>query len=168
MPLRRLLQDVRGCNRCAGNLPLGPRPVLQMSSTARLLIVGQAPGRKVHDTGIPWNDASGDVLRNWLNLDLRDFYDASKIAILPIGLCYPGARRGGDAPPRPECAPLWHDRLTSALPNLQITLLVGAYAQEYYLGRRPGSPSQKPCVQPRVMVSGTFLCRIPAGEVGCG
>ena len=128
--------EARACTVCAAHLPLGPRPVLRVSATARLLIVGQAPGTKVHETGIPWNDASGERLRAWLEMDRDRFYDESRIAIVPMGLCYPGrAPNGGDAPPRPECAPLWHARLRAAMPAIQLTLLVGGYAQEYYLGR---------------------------------
>ena len=134
MSVKRLLREVRACRACAANLPLGARPVLQIAGTARLLIVGQAPGRKVHQTGVPWDDASGGRLRDWMGLDSSDFYDDSRVAILPIGFCYPGAgERGGDRPPRPECAPLWHERLTTLLPDLQLTLLVGQYAHRHYL-----------------------------------
>jgi uracil-DNA glycosylase len=104
--------------------------------TARLLVVGQAPGRKVHDTGIPWNDPSGDRLRSWLGMDRDTFYDESRIAIIPTGLCFPGTGKGGDLPPRPECAPLWHPPLLAELPNIRLTLLIGQYAQAYYLGPR--------------------------------
>jgi len=132
-----LLDRARGCTRCAAHLPLGPRPVFRLAETARLLVVGQAPGTKVHATGIPWNDPSGDRLRDWLGLGRDDFYDTARIAILPTGLCYPGRLpQGGDAPPRPECAPLWHPALRARLPHVQLTLLVGAYAQAYYLGKR--------------------------------
>lgn len=135
--LSRLLREVRGCTRCAADLPLGPRPVVRMAPAARLLIIGQAPGTKVHDSGIPWNDRSGDVLRGWLELDRAAFYDENRIAIMPMGFCYPGRdARGGDAPPRPECAPLWHDRLLARLPRIRLTLLVGQYAQARYLGAR--------------------------------
>lgn len=134
MTLNRLLQEVRACRNCEGELPLGARPVVQLANTARLLIVGQAPGSKVHQTGIPWNDPSGDRLRDWLGLDRALFYDKAKVAILPMGFCYPGAgRNGGDNPPRPECAPCWHKRLLGYLPNVQLTLLVGQYAHRYYL-----------------------------------
>jgi uracil-DNA glycosylase len=112
--------------------------VLRASPTARLLIVGQAPGRKVHETGIPWNDPSGDLLRIWLQLDRETFYNESRVAIIPAGLCYPGTEKGADLPPRPECAPLWHPPLRAALPELRLTLLVGRYAQAYYLGGRQG------------------------------
>ena len=134
MSLKHLLREVRACRICEADLPFGPRPVLQMASTARLLIVGQAPGSKVHQTGIPWNDASGDRLRDWLKLDRSVFYDAARVAILPVGFCYPGAgESGGDKPPRPECAPLWHELLIKHLPDLQLTLLVGQYAHRHYL-----------------------------------
>lgn len=134
--LALLLKKVRDCRVCEAHLPLGPQPVLRISITARLLIVGQAPGTKVHATGIPWNDPSGDRLRDWLGLDRAQFYDDARIAILPAGLCYPGRTNGGDAPPRPECAPLWHPPLRAMMPNVGLTLLVGAYAQAYYLGER--------------------------------
>lgn len=137
MSLKGLLRDVRACAICEAELPLGARPVLQLASSAKLLIISQAPGRRVHETGIPWNDASGDRLRDWLELGRPAFYDATRIAILPIGLCYPGAEEtGGDKPPRAECAPLWHARLLKHLPNVQLTLLVGQYAQRYYLRPR--------------------------------
>lgn len=135
--LARLSTEARACTICADELPLGPRPVFRVSPTARLLIVGQAPGAKVHETGIPWNDASGDRLRNWLNLDRESFYDESRIAIVPMGFCYPGVdARGGDRPPRKECAPLWHPRFLKLLPTIEFTLLVGLYAQAHYLGDR--------------------------------
>lgn len=134
-----LLKEVRGCTFCAAHLPLGPRPVVRMQRSARLLIIGQAPGTKVHETGIPWNDRSGDVLRGWLDLQREDFYDDSRIAIMPMGFCYPGVNpKGGDNPPRPECAPRWHDRLLAQLPDIRLTLLVGQYAQAHYLKERRG------------------------------
>jgi uracil-DNA glycosylase len=135
-PLARLAAEIRACRVCAAFLPLGPRPVFRASATARLLIVGQAPGTKVHETGIPWNDPSGDRLRAWLQIDRDEFYDESRIAIAPMGLCYPGRLpRGGDAPPRSECAPLWRDRLLALMPDIQLTLLVGTYALTHVLGR---------------------------------
>lgn len=138
--LAALLDRVRACRVCAKHLPLGPRPVFRLAANARLLIVGQAPGTKVHATGIPWNDPSGDRLRAWLALDRDTFYDTARIAILPTGLCYPGRlARGGDAPPRPECAPLWHAPLRAHLGNVRLTLLVGAYAQAHDLGNRRGA-----------------------------
>jgi uracil-DNA glycosylase len=133
----RLLKDVRACAVCAAHLPLGPHPVVRMAPSARLLIIGQAPGTRVHETGIPWNDRSGDQLRAWLGLDRDIFYDETRIAIMPMGFCYPGRdARGGDSPPRPECAPLWHERLLRHLPAVELTLLVGQYAQARYLGPR--------------------------------
>ncbi|HLO76970.1 MAG TPA: uracil-DNA glycosylase family protein [Magnetospirillum sp.] len=131
------LARIRACTLCAPHLPLGPRPVLRASPTARLLIVGQAPGTKVHETGIPWNDRSGDRLREWLELDRDTFYDESRVAIVPTGLCYPGrAANGGDLPPRPECAPLWHPVILPLLTQVRLTLAVGTYAQAALLGKR--------------------------------
>ena len=127
--------EARACTRCM-DLPLGPRPVLRVSATARLLIVGQAPGTKVHASGIPWDDASGDRLRQWLGMDRATFYDTARIAIIPTGLCYPGRLpNGGDAPPRAGCAAHWHPRLVPLLAGLRLTLLVGSYAQTFALGR---------------------------------
>jgi uracil-DNA glycosylase len=135
--LERVLRDARACRVCAADLPLGPRPIVRAHATARLLIVGQAPGTRVHETGIPWNDPSGDRLRDWLDVDKEAFYDQDRIAIVPMGFCYPGRNpRGGDNPPRPECAPLWHPPLLAALPAVGLTLLVGLYAQRRYLGAR--------------------------------
>ena len=136
--LAGLLAEIRACRACAADLPLGPRPVLRASASARVLIVGQAPGTRVHATGIPWNDPSGERLRGWLGMTPATFYDESRIAILPMGFCYPGRLpRGGDAPPRPECAALWRERLLAHLPNLQLTLLVGHYAIRHALGPGP-------------------------------
>lgn len=132
----QLLREVRGCAACAEHLPFPPKPVLRASSGARLLIVGQAPGRRVQETGIPWNDPSGDRLRDWMQVTRDVFYDESRIAIIPAAFCYPGKGPSGDLPPRPECAPLWHPRLRAALPGIRLTLLVGSYAQAYYLGGR--------------------------------
>lgn len=127
--------EVLACRVCAPHLPLGPRPVVRVSATARLLIVGQAPGTKVHETGIPWNDPSGDRLRTWLGMTRDEFYDTARIAIVPMGLCYPGRLpNGGDAPPRPECAKLWHPRLLPLMPDIRLTLLVGSYAINATLG----------------------------------
>jgi uracil-DNA glycosylase len=132
--LEQLLSEVRSCRVCADHLPLGPKPILRARVTARLLVVGQAPGTRVHETGIPWNDPSGDRLREWLALDRERFYDESRIAIIPMGLCYPGRdARGGDRPPRKECAALWLPRILAHLPNIRLTLLVGQYAQRHYL-----------------------------------
>jgi len=137
--LDELLVRIRACRECEAHLPLGPRPVLRASGTARILIVGQAPGTKVHESGVPWNDPSGDRLREWLDLDKETFYDETRIAIVPSGFCYPGRHeRGGDLPPRPECAPLWHAPLLERMPGIAVTLLVGQYAQAHYLGKRRG------------------------------
>ena len=131
-----LLSEMRACRLCQAELPLGPRPIVRASTTAKILIVGQAPGRRVHESGIPWNDPSGDRLRLWLQLTREQFYDERQIAILPIGLCFPGSGPRGDAPPRPECAPLWHPKLRVLLPKVGLSLLIGQYAQAYYLGKR--------------------------------
>jgi len=140
--IETLLRDIRACRVCASHLPLGPRPVLHISSSARLLIASQAPGTKVHAAGISFWDKSGDRLRAWLDLTKEEFYDASRVAILPAGLCYPGRlASGGDAPPRPECAPLWRARILAAMPNIRLTLLVGTYAQALVL--RPGAMTDR-------------------------
>lgn len=129
-----LLGTIRACSHCEAHLPLGPRPVLRAHASARILIIGQAPGTKVHATGIPWNDPSGDRLRSWMDVDSDTFYDERRFAIIPMGFCYPGKGKSGDLPPRPECAPLWHERLLASLPQIELTLLIGQYAQRYYLG----------------------------------
>jgi uracil-DNA glycosylase len=131
-----LLRAARQCRVCAAQLPLGPRPVLQAHEQARLLIVGQAPGRRVHETGVPWDDASGERLRAWMGIDRRTFYDPTRVAIIPIGLCYPGRGNGGDLPPRRECASLWLDRLRGLLPRVETTLLIGSHAQRHFLRSR--------------------------------
>lgn len=131
--LPTLLDEVRACTRCEAHLPHGPRPVVQVGASARILIAGQAPGRKVHESGIPFDDASGERLRAWLGLSRELFYDADRVAILPMGFCFPGTGRAGDLPPRPECAPTWRARLMSRLNHLQLTLVVGQYAQAYHL-----------------------------------
>jgi uracil-DNA glycosylase len=130
--LRRVAAEAAACRRCHKSLE--PNPVFRARAGARLLIVGQAPGRRVHETGIPWNDPSGDVLREWLEMDRDTFYDVSRIAIIPVGLCYPGTVEGADLPPPPQCAPLWQPRFRAALPKIELTLLVGLYAQKHYLG----------------------------------
>jgi uracil-DNA glycosylase len=135
-PLTALLDEIRSCRVCAAHLPLGPRPVFRASPTARLLIASQAPGTKVHETGLSFNDPSGDRLRAWLSMDRETFYDETRVAIVPMGFCYPGRLpNGGDAPPRPECAPLWRKRLLALMPQIRLTLLVGSYAQAHVLGR---------------------------------
>lgn len=138
--LPQLLAEIRACEVCVHHLPHGPRPVVQAGAQAQLLIVGQAPGRIVHETGIPWNDASGERLRDWLDLPRDVFYDERQVAIVPTAFCYPGKGRSGDLPPRPECAPLWHAPLLAALPRLRLTLLIGRHAQAFYLGEN-GKPT---------------------------
>lgn len=139
-PLDALLRRVRACTICAPFLPLGPRPVLQADARARLLIVGQAPGRKVHASGIPFDDASGERLRTWLGLTRETFYDPARVAIVPMGFCYPGRGASGDAPPRPECAPAWRVPLLARLPNIALTVAVGQYALAWHLAACRGRP----------------------------
>ena len=130
----RLLAEIRACRHCAAQLPLGPRPILRGRPEARLLIISQAPGSRVHETGLSFDDKSGERLRLWLGIDCDTFYDEGRIALMPMGLCYPGrATRGGDRPPRPECAPLWHRRLRAHFAAVRLTLLVGSYAMRHYL-----------------------------------
>lgn len=132
--LAALLAAIRACRVCAAELPLGPRPIVQVGAGARLLIVGQAPGARVHASGVPWDDASGERLRDWLGIDKATFYDVDQVAIVPVGFCYPGRGGGGDLPPRKECAPLWLDRLLGHLPRIELTVLIGSYAQRQFLG----------------------------------
>jgi uracil-DNA glycosylase len=131
--IEALLNEVRTCRVCAEALAAGPRPVVQFSSRSRLVIIGQAPGSRVHQSGIPWDDRSGARLREWTGLGEREFYDAAKVALVPMGFCYPGAGQSGDLPPRPECAPRWHDRILESLPAKRLILLVGSFAQARYL-----------------------------------
>ncbi len=131
--LDTLLTEIRGCRACEAHLPLGPRPVVRASATARLLIVGQAPGTRVHASGIPWDDPSGTRLRAWLDLEPEVFYDESRVAIVPMGYCYPGRGRSGDLPPRRECADLWLDRILAGMPEVRLTLLIGQYSQRHFL-----------------------------------
>ncbi|WP_040474834.1 uracil-DNA glycosylase family protein, partial [Marinobacter algicola] len=128
MSFDELVAHVRRCRICEAHLPLEPRPVVQVSQSARLLVVGQAPGRRVHDTGLPFNDPSGDRLREWMGVDRDTFYDDQQLAILPMGFCYPGTGKSGDLPPRPECAPAWRDLLLERLEAVQLTLVIGQYA----------------------------------------
>ena len=129
----KLLIEVRDCRVCETELPLGPNPIVRAKRSARILIVGQAPGIKVHASGVPWDDPSGKRLREWMQVDEQVFYNPAKIAIVPIGFCYPGKGSSGDLPPREECAPLWHKKLLAHMPNIKLTLLIGQYAQKYYL-----------------------------------
>ncbi len=131
--MEKLLTDIKACTVCANSLALGPRPVLHVSPESKILIVGQAPGTKVHKSGIPWDDQSGKRLRQWLDVDNDSFYDTANFGIVPMGFCYPGKGKSGDLPPRKECAPLWHQPLLDKLPKLELTLLIGQYAQNYYL-----------------------------------
>jgi len=131
--LEILLAEIRACTLCAGVLPDGPRPVVQADARARVLIAGQAPGRRVHASGVPFDDPSGDRLREWLGVERDAFYDPTRFAIVPMGFCYPGTGRSGDLPPRPECAPAWRARLLGELPDVRLTVLVGRYAQAHHL-----------------------------------
>lgn len=132
----RLLQRVRRCRLC--ELPLGPKPLLQASSTAKILIAGQAPGRRAHESGVPFDDPSGDRLRTWLGVDREMFYDPAVIAMLPLGFCFPGTGKGGDLPPRTECAVAWREPLLARMPDIELTILIGLYAQRWHLGAECG------------------------------
>ena len=134
--LSKLLQEIRACTVCQKHLSHPVRPVLRASATAKILVIGQAPGTKVHASGVPWNDPSGVRLRQWMGVDEETFYDERRIAIVPMGFCYPGKGKSGDLPPRPECAPLWHERLRQEMPKLKLFLLIGQYAQAFYLPNR--------------------------------
>lgn len=131
LALKNLLNEIRHCSLCSESIP-APNPVVRANSSARILIIGQAPGTKVHASGIPWNDASGNRLRRWMGIDDKIFYDESLVAIVPMGFCYPGKGKSGDLPPRPECAPTWHEKVLDCLPDIQCTLLIGQYAQVRY------------------------------------
>lgn len=131
--MKQLLKEISWCEVCAHDLPHRPRPVVSLAPKSKILIIGQAPGRKVHESGVPWDDHSGDALRAWMGIDKPTFYDPEKIGIMPMGFCYPGKGRSGDLPPRPECAPLWHPQLFERFENVKLTLLIGQYAQRYYL-----------------------------------
>lgn len=131
-----LLNEIRQCRECEQHLPLGPRPVLQADAAASILIIGQAPGRRAHESGIPWDDPSGNRLREWLGIERAQFYDAGMVALVPMGFCYPGTGDSGDLPPRKECAELWHESLLANLKNIRLTLLIGNYAQNH---RLPGA-----------------------------
>ncbi len=134
--LAGLHTEIARCTVCAKDLPLGPRPVFRVSPTARILVIGQAPGRLVHASGVPWDDPSGKRLRQWMQLEDGVFYDSVQVGIMPMGFCYPGTSKSGDLPPRPECAPLWHEVLLAKMPAIELTLLIGQYAQNYYLQDR--------------------------------
>ena len=134
--LAGLHTEIARCTVCAKDLPLGPRPIFRVSPTARILVIGQAPGRLVHASGVPWDDPSGKRLRQWMQLEDGVFYDSVQVGIMPMGFCYPGTGKSGDLPPRPECAPLWHEVLLAKMPAIELTLLIGQYAQNYYLQDR--------------------------------
>jgi uracil-DNA glycosylase len=140
--LNALLARARACTHCAADLPLGPRPVVRGQDTARLLIVGQAPGIRVHRSGLPWDDPSGARLRQWLDLTPKVFYDESRVAIVPMGLCYPGENpKGGDNPPAKACAPLWQDAFRHTFTQVRLILLIGLYAQRWHLKDPPPAPT---------------------------
>ena len=132
--LDKLVKEIKACNLCTNHLPLGPRPVIQVGSLARILIVGQAPGRRVHETGIPFNDPSGERLRLWMGINKEEFYDKDKVALVPMGFCFPGTGKSGDLPPRPECADTWREKLLEKLPNIELTIVIGQYAQGWHFG----------------------------------
>ncbi|WP_339793439.1 uracil-DNA glycosylase family protein [uncultured Imperialibacter sp.] len=132
----KLLNEIRHCSLCKEHLPYAPRPIIQASASARILVIGQAPGMKVQQSGIPWDDASGDTLRSWLGVSRETFYNDKLLALIPMGFCYPGTGKSGDLPPRPECAPLWHQPVLESMPEVRLTLLIGQYAQAYYLKNR--------------------------------
>ncbi len=137
--MNKLLKQIRSCTVCAPYLEFGVNPIIAAGTKSKLIVIGQAPGRKVHDSGIPWNDKSGDNLRNWLGIDKATFYDTNKVALVPMGFCYPGKGKSGDLPPRPECAPLWHKKLLAMMPDAKLILLIGQYAQDHYLGDKAKS-----------------------------
>jgi uracil-DNA glycosylase family 4 len=131
--MQKLISEIKKCTVCATHLVLGPRPVLSAHKNSKIVIIGQAPGTKVHASGVPWDDASGKQLRKWLDVSDADFYDSKKFAIVPLSFCYPGKGKSGDLPPRPECAPLWHEQLLKKMPKVELIILIGMYAQNYYL-----------------------------------
>ena len=153
--IEALRRSIAACTLCAAHLPLGPRPIARFSATACILIIGQAPGTRVHLSGIPWDDDSGDRLRGWLGIDKATFYDETKVALVPMGFCYPGKAKGGDAPPRKECAPQWHEAVLGHLPEDRLTLLVGTYAQGRYLPE-----AKRLSLTERVRAFGQFGSRI--------
>lgn len=133
--MNELLSKIRNCEVCKGQLPNQPQPIIQASNKSAILLIGQAPGQKVQDSGIPWDDKSGDELRRWLGISKEQFYDSSLFALMPMGFCYPGKGTSGDLPPRPECAPRWHHQVLSHMRNVKLTILIGQYSQKYYLGK---------------------------------
>jgi len=140
--LKQVIAEARACTLCASGLPLGPRPLVRGNERSRIVIIGQAPGRAAHESGVPWNDRSGDRLRGWLGLSREAFDDERLVALVPMGFCYPGTGRSGDAPPRPECAPLWHPRIFDGLRSVELAVVVGRHAFERYLGAEFGSVTE--------------------------
>ena len=134
--MKKLLKEIRGCTICKAHLPLRPRPIVSLHPTSKILIIGQAPGTKVHASGMPWDDASGKELRRWLGVEPETFYDEKIFALMPMGFCYPGKGTSGDMPPRPECAPQWHKKILNNLKQVELTILIGQYSQAHYLGDR--------------------------------
>ena len=132
--MEKLLLEIRACTVCKKFLPNKPRPVIQASINSKIIIIGQAPGQKVQDTGVPWDDASGNELRRWLGVDKEQFYDSKLFALVPMGFCYPGKGTSGDLPPRPECAPLWQEQVLTKMKKVKLIILIGQYSQKYYLG----------------------------------
>lgn len=148
----RLIQQILGCEICHESLPNWPKPILQAHLESKILLIGQAPGQKVHDSGVPWDDRSGDELIRWLGIGKEQFYNRRLIALVPMGFCYPGRGTSGDLSPRPECAPAWHKQLLAAMKQIRLTLLIGSYAQSYYLGDKC-----KPTLTETVKEFRTFL-----------
>ncbi|PWH86389.1 uracil-DNA glycosylase family protein [Brumimicrobium oceani] len=134
--MENLLNEIRNCKVCEEHFPHGCNPIISASEKSKIVIIGQAPGRKVHDSNIPWNDKSGDNLRDWLGVDKETFYNPDNFAIVGMGFCYPGTGKSGDLPPRKECAPLWHPQLHEEMNDVKLTILIGQYAQKYYLGKQ--------------------------------
>lgn len=157
-----VINDARACTHCADVLPHAPRPVFQISPSARILIAGQAPGRKVHETGIPFDDASGDRLRTWMAVDRATFYDATMVAILPMGFCYPGTGKSGDLPPRPECAPKWRQALIAMLTDVSLTLVIGTYARDWHMPYLKGKTLTEAVRDPENGAGGRFLLPHPS------
>lgn len=134
--MNNLILQIKNCTTCENHLEFGINPIVAAGKKSKIIIIGQAPGRIVHNTGIPWNDKSGDTLRNWLGIDKTIFYNTDYFGLMPMGFCYPGKNKTGDLPPRPECAPQWHDKLLKYMKEVQLILLIGGYAQNYYLGEK--------------------------------
>lgn len=152
----RLRQEILACRVCEAYLPNPPRPIMAISATAKIVVTGQAPGRLAHESGVPWNDPSGIRLREWMGISDADFYDSEKVALVPMGFCFPGTGKSGDLPPRRECAPLWHDRIREVLPPMRLTLLVGNYAQSAALPKDFGA-TLEPRIRKSIELGGDFI-----------